>query len=1709
MKIAYNPSGASPLAGAPKNNNDIIFDLAGKAIYVKDVKLLGTDTVYDVFKKHTSSNGGGNVGLVPVPSYTNTNTRFLREDGTWVVPTNTTYAVFTGSTLENSGKAGLVPAPSAGLKKLLQSDGTWTQKFLSYDIPANSAIKITFYSQTHATLFMRHTFSSNMGVYHISGYGSYGDTKRISIVEVINSCSGIIYPVDGEFAIIIKNPVTTNSLFVSATLQLGSISKIETVTSEVTKSDIWRNVLHSDNAFIKNGTININGVSITPLTQHQSLSNYVTLDTAQVITGYKDFTRQVKISTAGNPLKLTSSTTYCDIGFSITNSDGTTVGSGIVLRGNADFKIFDAGWSNEYTILHSNNYTQYKHAYTNLTGSGTTANQAIVSTGTANGWTLKTLGSNAFDSTAYLPLSGGTLSGDLNFGHLSAYVKGYITWTGGTVLQRIQISDNSNTNDAVFTFQQSTNSGTDWTDLFTIKDNGQVAATTFQGNATSATKLQTSRTIWGQSFDGTANVTGHLYIPNNNYIYSYNTAGTAVSLLSVDTANQVNFAFGAAARGLTSYINGNIIIFRYGTGHTEALRIDSSGNVGIGITSPTQKLHVQGNVAATSFIGNLDWSYITNKPTSFTPSAHTHTTKQITACTDYAMASQRGNVSTEDSLNAALGKIEYKAQLGVAAYDLVKAATDDDGTIENLNEILKVLQGISDTDTIQGIMNKYLPLAGGTMTGNLNLTVDTAYISSRGYALLAHSNSTNFTGVSMGVDTTVVGNTQYTTLIRSNNTNLVHYKYNTAYNILDASNTFINSGVITINGTSITPLTQHQSLSNYVTLDTYQKITGQKLFNTSNNTLPLLIAREGNGESEVLKIGIDDHNATFEYVNDETSNSFLFKLVNTDIENGGEGINANSSQVKFYGGAGGSVVIANRFMGQLDKTLTFAAGAFTAKTYNNNTAVTVNIPTHTSHLTNNSGFLTQHQSLANYVTLNTNQTISGVKTFSGGVALSCGLNINGIRPITWNDGTYHQRIQVTDDSDTNTNLFEFQQSKDTGATWESLFTIKDNGNVVAAKFITIGGTSSQFLKGDGSVDSNTYATTTQLDQYLPLTGGTLSGPLTIAPINTSGAQEGLILQDAGSGSGERLNIKWISSNYGPVALRPNHDYTQLSFYNGTTDYTLLHSGNYSSYLPILNSASTHATKYSVIYAPTTSGISGQVLVSNGSGAPVWKSGTQITAAPVEYGLQNLCIRVAAGSSTSVTNNIITTSGVDSDTYFKLILSEPLEVDQYYTLGFYVENVPQSATLWSFGVGNQSNTNWIINITQNGWVWATGYYNNNGNSQELLIDDVSRNFYNSIKISKIVLVKGKQKAYYSPAPINLSNYISYLGYIGTTKVQASSAAQALTGITSATITGVTSTNTLTISNTSGVGHINFSRGSYNYITMPSGGVLHILPNGAGVSSGNGMVFSSNGLHPATNSAYSLGTSSLRWNNVYSVSGNYSGNLTLQTSSGDSPHLVFLRKALTDDHFDWDMYVTGGIFKLRCNTGTDGAESWKEVLSLNSTNSITTAYGITASTFIKSNSSDSYILLGGGSHKAVSDFLLKSELENLELNSNTTTIEKSLQVTKDWMDTGIKSADIPANGSYIVQVYLHASDDTFYACYWTGLMSWYSDAVNDTESDEILLHRAGHAYNNTIYLRTKMTGSINYGGAGEGLKLQIAANKDLSAAYTFKFKFKRVI
>lgn len=181
-----------------------------------------------------------------------------------------------------------------------------------------------------------------------------------------------------------------------------------------------------------------------------------------------------------------------------------------------------------------------------------------------------------------------------------------------------------------------------------------------------------------------------------------------------------------------------------------------------------------------------------------------------------------------------------------------------------------------------------------------------------------------------------------------------------------------------------------------------------------------------------------------------------------------------------------------------------------------------------------------------------------------------------------------------------------------------------------------------------------------------------------------------------------------------------------------------------------------------------------------------------------------------------------------------------------------------------------------------------------------------------------------------------------------------------------------------------------------------------------------------------------------------------------------------------------------------------QSLANYVTLNTAQTITGAktftVNVTAAGYKKTNSSDSYVLLGGGGHKAVSDFMLKTE----ELSNNLTTITKSLNVTQAWMDTGITSTNLPANGTYIVQVQVSANDGTgnMRHCYNSGVMSWYRDGTNDTDTDEIILHRSGHAYGKTIYLRTVMQSS----GV---LKLQIGASAGIGAAYTYTFKFKRII
>lgn len=78
-------------------------------------------------------------------------------------------------------------------------------------------------------------------------------------------------------------------------------------------------------------------------------------------------------------------------------------------------------------------------------------------------------------------------------------------------------------------------------------------------NVASATKLQTARTIWGQSFDGTGNVSGVLTLPLSHQVQWEDSGGAMIYAVS-------------------------------------SKRIIIDGSVGIETTSPTQKLDVIGNI---------------------------------------------------------------------------------------------------------------------------------------------------------------------------------------------------------------------------------------------------------------------------------------------------------------------------------------------------------------------------------------------------------------------------------------------------------------------------------------------------------------------------------------------------------------------------------------------------------------------------------------------------------------------------------------------------------------------------------------------------------------------------------------------------------------------------------------------------------------------------------------------------------------------------------------------------------------------------------------------------------------------------------------------------------------------------------------------------------------------------------------------------------
>ena len=140
------------------------------------------------------------------------------------------------------------------------------------------------------------------------------------------------------------------------------------------------------------------------------------------------------------------------------------------------------------------------------------------------------------------------------------------------------------------------------------------AALTASDNIATATKLATARTIWGQAFDGSANVSGNmtgvgniamsgvLNLDNNRGVTVKDTKGEGLGVLNFNATNDLHFGYYTANKGYNTYIAGNNVIVRT-VGLPERVRVTSDGKVGIGTSAPERMLDVAGGV---QFKTNID-----------------------------------------------------------------------------------------------------------------------------------------------------------------------------------------------------------------------------------------------------------------------------------------------------------------------------------------------------------------------------------------------------------------------------------------------------------------------------------------------------------------------------------------------------------------------------------------------------------------------------------------------------------------------------------------------------------------------------------------------------------------------------------------------------------------------------------------------------------------------------------------------------------------------------------------------------------------------------------------------------------------------------------------------------------------------------------------------------------------------------------------------
>lgn len=389
------------------------------------------------------------------------------------------------------------------------------------------------------------------GVYKVKGSKTYEKLPTSNSV-------GDVYNITNQFTLNgTTYPAGTNVVYteygwdaLSGNFDVTTLEEdIQTVADDLSKETLRAIKAETYNS---NSIINLTNAAAELTTKLNTLTGnvYTVAQVDDIVDGY--------LPLSGGTLTGNLTLQYANPRIVLKDAEGTTLGA-FGLNNNilSYYKTADTKW---YTIYHSGNFTP----------------------------------------SNYLPLTGGTLNGQLILDHDYGSNNANIVFKNN----RLSSAQTSNSADNVILIKDVTdatvcrfgvygimgitsymylglnqyngNNLRVYSDKVTFGDS-QLAYLT--SNVASATKLATARTIWGQSFDGTGDISGNVIIDNNRGVNIKDTGGTSRTALFVSDRNNLHLGYGPSGAGYNTYIDGNNIYLRYGTSNTTGLTLNSSGQL--------------------------------------------------------------------------------------------------------------------------------------------------------------------------------------------------------------------------------------------------------------------------------------------------------------------------------------------------------------------------------------------------------------------------------------------------------------------------------------------------------------------------------------------------------------------------------------------------------------------------------------------------------------------------------------------------------------------------------------------------------------------------------------------------------------------------------------------------------------------------------------------------------------------------------------------------------------------------------------------------------------------------------------------------------------------------------------------------------------------------------------------------------------------------